>query len=141
MTLRELILEKIPANEIKVRVNNKQLKLNQVSLSLADLQQEVGNKELKELGDFVYENLYRIPESVKRRHINLRDFFGTEPTNYQTLAWVTEYHLLTLSKREEYVLVKKNWTLSEKLYSENDLDIRSTKAKLESQGYNVTISN
>lgn len=112
MALKDILLLFLPSNEIKIRIKNKQIKINNEIVSdsniLFDIQAEIVEIEDKrylqgywELGDFLFLNE---PFNLLS-FVNVKDLFGSEPTNLYNLHFLTGYTLLSLSKKEHYVFI------------------------------------
>ena len=104
MKLRELLVSLIPSKEIKSRLANGQIKINNISVK--------ENIELNvqdgywELGDFIFYN----SKSIGIHPIlgDIKDFFGTdtdEPTNIHDLDFLSAFTLISISKREHFVFI------------------------------------
>lgn len=117
MKLREILLNFIPSKDIRIRLNNKQIKVNNEVVIDGNLELNITGEWLEmdevkylngwwEFGDFLYYNVEAL-EGIPSRLFDLKDFFGEEPTNIKQLEFLTGYILISLSKREHYVFMIK----------------------------------
>lgn len=106
-SLRKILLDFIPSNEIKSRFKNKQLKINNEVVTDLNIELNVIGKPIS-LGDFIFNNLNTNLAKLLKV-VNVRDFFGDgEETNLNHLKFLKGYTLITLSKKEEYVFKNNN---------------------------------
>lgn len=110
-TLHDILKHFLPSNEIKNRIANKQLKLNNKIITSKMLKNEIiFNISFWEFDDFVYNWM----KTLNKKQIqlvficnNIEDFFGPEPSNIKTLNFLTGFSLLSLSKKEKFVFMNK----------------------------------
>ena len=101
MILKQLLLEFIPSNEIKSRLKNKQIKVNNEVIDNFNIDiPTLGHYE--DFGDFLFWNITDENKNALK-NFNVRDFFGGELTNINKLDFLTGYILISVSKKEEYV--------------------------------------
>lgn len=100
MKLREILLVFLDSKEIKIRIGNKQIKVNNEIVTDRELEIPIQSLDNSELGCFLYDNNIKLPVFG-----NIRDFFGNEPTNIKSLNFLTGYTLITISKKQEYVFM------------------------------------
>ena len=111
-TLHDILKNFLPSNEIKNRIKNGQLKLNNEIITVEQLKEEIQfNNSFWEYDDFIYNwmktlNTKQI-ELVFLFKGSLEDFFGPEPSNIKTLNFLTGFSLLSLSKKEKFVFINK----------------------------------
>lgn len=100
--LRETLRAFVNAKEVKTRLNNNQIKINNEVVKDLDIELNI-QEHYWELSDFIFIN----SEHLRLFPIlgNVRDFFGEEPTNIKELEFLTGYTLISISKKEEYVFI------------------------------------
>lgn len=98
MTLRDILIKHIPSKEIKQRLNNKQIKLNNEVVTNTNIELNVENN-FTDLGDFLLSS--ELPFVAKI--FDIKDFFGPGETNVKSLQFLKNYTLITISKREHFV--------------------------------------
>lgn len=108
ITIREILKQHIPSNEIKQRFNNKQIKLNNEVVT--DLNQVLSiDPELSwDLGDFIFYNVERLTPLIQHQGIlgNVRGWFGDFDTNIKKFRFLGAYDLLEFSKKDAIVFLK-----------------------------------
>lgn len=107
MILKELLLNFIPSRELKSRIANGQIRINnEVVTNVAiDLNIQDGYWTL---GDFIYHQLnddVNKALQIANTLSNFRDFFGEPETNIKYLKFLSGYTLIKISKKEEYVFI------------------------------------
>jgi hypothetical protein len=109
MKLKTLLVEvlHIPSNEVKTRLKNKQVKINNEIVTNSDQEIDVIIDDYQDLGKWLTDHLSDHQGAIRVANTiapgGFRDFFGPDPTNVPSLMFFTEYTLITVSKREEYV--------------------------------------
>jgi hypothetical protein len=102
MLLKELLLQFIPSNEIKSRVKNKQIKINNDIIDNINIEIDIIPDYYLDLADFVYYNI----EFLKNiEYFGIENLIGSD-TNIEKYQFLTEYYLLTISKKEKFVFFK-----------------------------------
>lgn len=113
MTLHQTLLQLADSNELKVRLKNRQIKLNNEVVTDTKIEfptDETFNKVgYMELGEFIYENIDRLRCHMPWYKVwDIRDFFGPGETNIPWLAWLSDYDVVVISKKEQYVFRRKS---------------------------------
>lgn len=102
-TIREILKQYIPSNEIKQRFNNKQIKLNNEVITDLNQVLSIHSDFSMDLGDFICEHFDRL------KHIfyygNIRDWFGDFETNVKKFKFLGAYHVLEFSKKDAIVFL------------------------------------
>jgi hypothetical protein len=103
MVIKELLLNFIPSNEIKTRVANKQIKINNVVLTSDKLHYQLDvSKGYSYLGEFIVDK--KISGEKFFLFNDIKDFFGDEEeTNIEKFKFIQEFILLSISKKEHIV--------------------------------------
>lgn len=121
-TFRELLLIKlkVPSKELKQRLSNKQLKINNNPISKLEIEINFDpNEDLVDLGTFLTtltNDTLRNLNLAKSVGIDFKDFFGEhdfENTRGDSPAYMLQFRefiLLTISKNEFFVF-KRNKTI------------------------------
>lgn len=103
MKLRELLIDFIPSKEIKTRLANGQIKVNN------EIVKENIELDVQEgywfLGDFIYFNCRFILNS--KIIGDVKNFFGPENTNIKTHEFLTGFTLISFSKKDHLVFITK----------------------------------
>jgi hypothetical protein len=99
--LNQLLLNHIPSKEIKARLKNKQIKVNNEVVTNSSFDFEISLEHPIELGDFVFSNIEKMPKLF--RVIDIKDFFGEEDTNLEGVKFLSNFILISISKREHFV--------------------------------------
>lgn len=114
MTIKELILTFIPSKEIKQRISNKQIKLNNIPITDMTIEVDFNTSKFDELGCFLVKEIVPLGKILKFKNLgfDFKDFFGehdfenTSGDSPVYLRPLRDYILLTLSKTEMYVFKK-----------------------------------
>lgn len=114
MNLRNVLAFYCPSNEIKQRIKNGQIKINNIPIKSLDVEVDFYDEgPSTELPDFLTTcgiNLKQLTLLKGYTGLNICDFFGSPtleegPTNIPQFEFLRGFVLLTLSKREHYVYV------------------------------------
>lgn len=116
INIRELLLTMIPSKEIKQRLSNGQIKINNEVVKHFDVECDFDMSEYQELGCFLSRSnidTQRISKLLSytlngERLFNLRDFFGSPqlldgPTNVPCFKPLQNYVILSISKKEDFI--------------------------------------
>lgn len=119
ITIREILKNYIPSNEIKQRLNNKQIKLNNQIVTDLNTMMDILPDWRMDLGDFIFNNADRL------KHItyfgNIRDWFGDYDTNVTKFKFLGAYDLLEFSKKDGIVFLREpNKNLMVKSFTEEE---------------------
>lgn len=112
--LRELLSLFGPSKEIKQRMNNKQIKINNEVITSFDVEVDIDfnweTHKLVEAPDFLMDSGLDLSQlaGMKGYGIDILDFFGSptikeDPTNIEKFAFLSQYVLVSISKREHYI--------------------------------------
>jgi hypothetical protein len=112
--LRELLSLFGPSKEIKQRMSNKQIKINNEVITSFDVEVDIKfnweTHQLVEAPEFLMDSGLDLSQlaGMKSYGISILDFFGSptikeDPTNIEKFAFLTNYVLVTISKREHYI--------------------------------------
>lgn len=116
-TFRELLLEHIPSKEIKQRMSNKQIKINNEVIKNFEVEMNLDYNDVIDLGTFhttLDMNVLNKINLGKSVGIDFKDFFGVhdyQNTNGDSPKYLhvfRDYTLLTISKNEHFVLKFKD---------------------------------
>jgi len=103
--LDSFLKSKIPSKELKTRIKNKQIKLNNEVIETTNIELNVDWKSPMDLGCFIFYNITILPRFIYFN--NIKSFFGDEEkTNIQSLQFLSNYILISISKKEHIVLPK-----------------------------------
>lgn len=106
MVLRDILLKFIFSKDIKQRLSNGQIKVNNTSVSNADMLLNVKD-EYVELPLWIIDNLPLVTKA-NLICIDFKDLFGTdEPTNIEVFKHFEKFTLVSISKREHFVFKNK----------------------------------
>jgi hypothetical protein len=116
--LRELFSLFGPSKEIKQRMSNGQLKINNKVIKSFDVEVNIDfdweTHKLVELSDFLMDSGLDLGQLVKMKAfgIDIMDFFGSPtlndgPTNIKKFEFLENYVLVSISKKEHYVFKNK----------------------------------
>lgn len=97
----------LPSKAIEQRFNNKQLKLNNEIIQNLSIDIDIDDEfNPIDLGTFLVDHF---PKEflVFGKLFNIRDFFGPGDTNIEKLKLLSNFIIITLSKKEEFVLKLK----------------------------------
>lgn len=121
MNIRELLSLFGPSKEIKQRMNNGQIKVNNIPIKSFDVEVDIRfdweTHELVELSDFLMDsgmNLNQLLNLKKFSGLDILDFFGSDtikerPTNIEKFEYLREYVLVSISKKEHYVFKNNDY--------------------------------
>lgn len=101
MELHQILLKHIPSKEIKARLNNKQVKVNNEPVSSSKIDVDVIDEAWEELGNFVFRHIDKIPNCFN--FIDIKDFFGEGETNIEAVSFLSDFTLVSISKIEHFV--------------------------------------
>ncbi len=109
-TIREILKNYMPSNELKQRFNNKQLKLNNEVVTDLNQVLSIDPDFSMDLGDFIF---YQIDNRLKHITVfgNIRDWFGDFDTNVERFKFLGAYHVLEFSKKDAIVFLRKPSTM------------------------------
>lgn len=122
MNVRELLSLFGPSKEIKQRMNNGQIKFNNIPIKSFDVEVDVQfdweTHKLVELSDFLMDSgidLNQLLNLKKFSGLDILDLFGTEtindnPTNIKKFEFLKDYVLVSISKKEHYVFKNNDYT-------------------------------
>lgn len=116
ITLFELVKQLgLPTKEVRQRFANRQLKINNVlctaldhkikiKLEYTEAEKDEDKKLIsyREFGEFLTLNNF---DSPLAKVLDIKDFFGEEPTNIKQFEFVTGYTLISISKKEHFVFM------------------------------------
>ncbi len=115
MNLRNVLAFYCPSNEIKQRLKNGQIKINNVPVKSLDVECDFDYDNVKQidLPDFLMDSgldLHQLTVLRTYGDFNIMDLFGSPtleegPTNIPQFEFLRGYVLLSISKREHYVYV------------------------------------
>lgn len=115
MNLRNVLAFYCPSNEIKQRLKNGQIKINNVVVKSLDVECnfDYDNVKERELPEFLMDSgldLHQLTLLKTYANFNIMDLFGSPTleeglTNIEKFKFLSGYVLLTISKREHYVFV------------------------------------
>jgi hypothetical protein len=106
MTIYEICKLFLPAKEVKLRLQNKQIKVNNTVVTNQSYSIELINEEYIELGEFLFGKSSNFDKSLFNV-FDFKDFFGFYPTNVSGFEFFTNYTLIQISKKEFYVFKHK----------------------------------
>lgn len=102
MKLQEILKEFIPSAEIKQRIKNKQIKINNKAVDNTSIDLDITGHYMK-IGDFILHNLTgAIGDALSL--FPIKDEF--EEASIPLLSFCEGYILITISKKEDYVFIK-----------------------------------
>lgn len=111
--LRELFSLFGPSKEIKQRMNNGQLKINNEVIKSFDVEVNIAfdweTHKLVDVADFLMDSGLNLTQLARMKAvgIDIFDFFGSPkedgPTNIDKFRFLQNYVLVSISKREHYV--------------------------------------
>jgi len=108
--LQQLLLKYIPSKEIKKRLINRQIKINNEAVTNNKLPIDADINTAIDLGNFIYNHIDKIPNCFNI--IDIKDFFGTgETTNIKEVQFLSDYTLLSFSKKDHVIFkrIKNNF--------------------------------
>lgn len=121
MNVRDVLAFYCPSKEIKQRINNKQIKINNIPINSLEVECnfDYDNVKVMELPEFLIQCGLDLNQLTSLKHygdFNIMDFFGSPtlengPTNIENFIFLRDFVLLSLSKKEHYV------------YWNNDVDL------------------
>lgn len=100
---------KIPSKEIKQRLSNGNIKVNNVKVKSYDVDADIDMSGYLELSEFITMNIEFLPKFlILPKYADIKDFFGTptleEPqTNINKLKFLMGFVLISVSKTEHFV--------------------------------------
>lgn len=100
MKLREILINFIDSKEIKVRIVNNQIRVNNEVVIDRELDIPIQSLDNSDLGCFLVDNNVKLPKFV-----DIREFFGEGDTNIKELEFLSGYTLISISKKQEYVFM------------------------------------
>lgn len=114
--IRELLSLFGPSKEIKQRMSNKQIKINNEVITSFDVEVDIDfeweTHKLVDAPDFLMDSGLDLGQLVgmKAYGVDIFDFFGSPtikdgPTNIEKFAFLSNYVLVSISKREHYVFL------------------------------------
>lgn len=109
MILHNILLRHgLKSNEIKARLSNGQIKVNNELVTDSKIEVEVDDDfDPIEIGEFIFQNLDLIPHIF--RVIDIKSFFGKESTtNINAAKFLEKYILISTSKKEHIVFKTRN---------------------------------
>lgn len=112
--LREVFSLFGPSKEIKQRMSNGQLKINNEVIKSFDVEVDIKfdweTHKLVDAPDFLMDSGLDLGQIVKMKGfgVDILDFFGSptikeDPTNIQKFSFLSQYVLVSISKREHYI--------------------------------------
>lgn len=132
INIRELLLHFGPSAEMKQRLKNGQIKINNQVIKSFDVEADFDISsqledeylpKYEELPEFIIENVPNLKQLLNRKRymgLDIMNFFGSPtlkegPTNIKQYEFLEGYVLLSISKKEHFVF--KNNQISKQPYS------------------------
>lgn len=121
MNVRELLSLFGPSKEIKQRMNNGQIKFNNIPIKSFDVEVDIDfdweTHKLVELSDFLMDSGMNLNQLLKMKRfigLDILDFFGSDtikerPTNIPKFEFLRDYVLVSISKKEHYVFKNNDY--------------------------------
>lgn len=111
MKLREVLNQAlgIPSKDIKVRISNKQLKLNAFDITLDMLNQDIEVDSIMSFEDFIFLNLDNSIIPLFKETISLlsiEDIYLSNVDSPLTRLFKSELYVLQVSKNQKFVIFK-----------------------------------